>query len=235
MKTTLFPICLLSVLVPVLGAGAADRNPQEAEARQHAANVIREVQLGTTVEHYRQVRTQLLQAELDDRLAEVKAGAGGGGLSPEERSMRSGRREVLQRTSAELEERIRALILREAKAQAEAAQQARSETARWAGTSRDGDEELHLVLDLRGDEGRFVIEDATHRLAGQVKIRGEECDLQVEETSDDLTEYRGKTVKGLCRRMDDRLAVVLSEPGKPERPTKLEAEGDSKGFLLERK
>ena len=237
MKTTLFPCGLLAVLLSLSGAHAADARALVAEARAHADNVIREIQLDAALEHYRHVQHERFKAELEDRLAAMKAktASGSTGLAPEEAAMRQGRLKVLAQTSAELEERIRALIQQSAQAEPAVKTKAPGETVRWVGSGRDGDQEMHLVIELQGDSGRFVVEAGEGRLAGGVKVRGEKCDLRVEEASADLQKYVGQTALGLCRRIDDRLAIVLNEPGTPERPAKLEAEGDAKGFLLERK
>jgi hypothetical protein len=240
MKAIPFPSCLLALLLTVPSLSAAEPGALKAEASRHADNVIREIQLETTLEHYRHVRNELFKARLDDQMARLKASHSDQELGEADLAMRRGRLEILEETSARLERRIRELILQTAEIHAEAEADraeanAHEKHGRWVGTSQDDSEELHLVLELEGDGGRFVIEEGDHRLTGSVEIQGEQIDLVVKETSDNLKEYVGKLSRGLCRRVEDRLAVVLNEPGRPERPTKLEAEGDMKGFLLERK
>lgn len=242
MKTTLFRRGLLAAVFSLTSVNAADAkapaaNAPVAKVRAHADNVIREIQLDAALEHYRHVQHGLFKAELEDRLATVKARTAGGsaGLPVEEAAMRKGRLEALQRTSAEVEERIRSLIQQSVQLEVAAKTKAASETVRWVGRGQGGEDEVHLMIETQGDSGRFVVESGEGRLAGKVKFNGEKCDLTVGEASEDMREFVGRTALGLCRKVDGKLAIVLNEPGKSDRPTKLEAEGDLIGFLLERK
>lgn len=225
----------LLILTSFIAMAFVRAGERGATARQEVRNLLTKARLEVMIDHFKHLNAERLKVELDLQFARAEAGHADGAAADSARLAALERRlGVLQRAIEEREHTIERLFVERAD-DGPAKPKSAPPVVEWHGRAVD-DSGLELVVWLSGDEGKFVVEAEANRLAGHVTIRGGQCDFRVVEArGDEVEKFLGRTALGICRMTDRGLAIVLNEPGKPDRPTKLEADGDFKGFLLERR
>lgn len=232
MRTSL--CCLLwvgTLLVPLnLPAEEAPEALQQ-QIRLKTDALLRQAQIEVLLDHYRSLVRQAAQTELEAEMARLKLED----TSPAENEQMLGplerRLQLLRQRSQEVEARIRELVAAQWKAEREGESLQPDHVQHWVGRAVGG-KQLALDLRLKGREGRFVLKGVEGRMAGKVKIRGQECDFSIEEASPGLGKHVGQTLLGRWSEKKGRVGLVVSEPGGP-RPMKLERSPGTVAFLLE--
>lgn len=227
-----FLVLISAILLAPAHSGESD--PAEA-ARREVKHLLTKARLEVMIEHFKQLNAELQKVELELEVAAAEATSSDGVPPGDQRlSLLGTRAQVLRRAIKEKEQAIEKLFVERAVAGG-GKSEAAPKVGQWQG-SAVGDSGIELVVWLSDEAGKFVVEEKGNRLAGTVTIHGEEWDFRVTEARGDSAEkYLGRSALGIWRLTDRGLAIVLNEPGKPQRPTKFEAEGDCKAFLLQRR
>ncbi len=230
----------------ILGTGAVVIGESSAEKiRQRASTLVEEARLEGLVEHFKNITAEQLKLELEHGFLSALAQTE---HAPEDLSGQLARIKIRTRVLRQAVDQTGAMIMELAAELAEKVGTVQPSTepeaaggsignhVEWHGSATD-DEALYMTLALAGETGRFVIEERENRLAGTVTILPDnKCNFAVTEGSGGMgEEYVGKTARGIYRETSEGLALVLNAPGDPSRPTKMEAEGDVKGFFLRHK